>query len=195
VVTFGVLIVLVATKFREGAWVVVLAIPLLILLFQSIKRHYGNVAEKLQTSHLTSSDLRDIGDVVILPIAGLHRGTLRAIKYAKRISNNVRAITILTDPTERNQIQSRWDRFPDITQGVELIFLEYEYRDILVPLLDYITHVNQVEYPEQLITVVIPEFIPESLGANLLHNQTAHLLRWHLRSQIDVVVIDVPFHL
>lgn len=63
------------------------------------------------------------------------------------------------------------------------------------PLLDYITHVNHVEYPEQLITVVIPEFIPESLGANLLHNQTANLLRCHLRGQIDVVVIDVPFHL
>jgi amino acid transporter len=108
VVTFIVLLVLVATKFREGAWVVVVAIPLLILLFQGIKRHYENVAEKLRTSHLTSNDLRDIGNVVILPMAGLHRGTLRAIKYARRISNHVRAITILTDPAARDHIQSRW---------------------------------------------------------------------------------------
>jgi amino acid transporter len=194
-VTFVVLLVLIATKFREGAWVVVFAVPLLILLFRTIKKHYLYVAEKLRTRHLRTSDLRDIGDIVLVPIADVHRGTLRAIKYARRISNNVRVITILTDPAVQVEMQQRWARFSDLTAGVELVFIDYEYRDILPPLVDYITHVNNVEYPQQLITVVIPEFVPESLPAHLLHNQTANLLRWHLRGQPDVVVIDVPYHL
>jgi amino acid transporter len=194
-VTFVVLLVLIATKFREGAWVVVFAVPLLILLFRTIKKHYLYVAEKLRTRHLRTSDLRDIGDIVLVPIADVHRGTLRAIKYARRISNNVRVITILTDPAVQAEMQQRWARFSDLTAGVELVFIDYEYRDILPPLVDYITHVNNVEYPQQLITVVIPEFVPESLPAHLLHNQTANLLRWHLRGQPDVVVIDVPYHL
>ncbi len=78
---------------------------------------------------------------------------------------------------------------------LQLIFIDYEYRDILDPLVDYITYLNEVEYPNQLVTVVIPEFVPESLAEQLLHNQTANFLRLRLRSQPDVVVIDVPYHI
>ena len=92
-------------------------------------------------------------------------------------------------------MQKRWARFGELTNDVELIFIDYEFRDLLKPLVDYITEVNTVEFPNQLITVVIPEFVPESLPAQLLHNQTANLLRLHLHGQPDIVVIDVPYHL
>lgn len=193
-VTFIVLIVLVATKFVEGAWVIVLMIPLIIMLFRQIKQHYVTVAQKLRTRNMTSTDLAEVADVVIVPLADVHRGTLRALKYAKRLSKNVRAVNILTDPPARARMLERWQRFSELTADVELVFIDYEYRDILRPLVRYITEVNQVEYPHQLITVVIPEFVPEALPAQLLHNQTANLLRLHLRSQPDVVVIDVPYH-
>ena len=85
--------------------------------------------------------------------------------------------------------------FADLTADEELLFIEYDYRNILSPLVDYITYVNLVEFPDQLITVVIPEFVPESWGEQLLHNQTANMLRLRLRAQPDVVVIDVPYHL
>ena len=89
----------------------------------------------------------------------------------------------------------RWNRFSELTGDVELILVEYDFRDILEPLVEYIEHVNNVEYPGQLITIVIPEFVPTSAAANLLHNQTANILRFRLRGQPDIVVIDVPYHI
>ncbi|MGH2543083.1 MAG: APC family permease, partial [Ardenticatenaceae bacterium] len=195
IVTFIVLLVLVATKFIEGAWVVVVAIPLLILLFRAIKNHYREVAQRLRTRDLTSADVAEVADIVLVPIADIHRGTLRALKYAKRLSNNVRAVTVITHPDQKERIVRRWNRFPELTKDEQLLFIEYEYRDVLDPLVEYITRVNNVEFPNQLVTVVIPEFVPGSITEHLLHNQTANFLRIRLRSQPDVVVIDVPYHI
>ncbi len=195
-ITTGIVfIVLMATKFTEGAWLIVVAIPLQVLLFRSIKNHYNEVREKLRTRNLTLADLNEVANVAIVPIADVHRGTLRALKYAKRLSSDVRAVSVLTKPTERERILERWNRFPDLTGDEELILIEYEFRDILDPLVEYITKVNREEFPDQLITVVIPEFVPGSFMENLLHNQTANLLRLRLRNQPDVIVIDVPYHI
>jgi amino acid transporter len=195
VTTFIVLIVLIVTKFVEGAWVVVLALALLIWLFRSIRSHYTQVATALQTRHLALTDLRDVADVVIVPIGDVHRGALRALKYAKRLSNNVRAVSIITGQEAKERFLRRWNRFPELTGDVELVLIEYDFRDILEPLVDYIERVNTVEYPNQLTTIVIPEFVPTAAVANLLHNQTANILRFRLRGQPDIVVIDVPYHI
>lgn len=195
VTTGVVLIVLMATKFMEGAWIIVITIPLLVLLLRSIKAHYVGVAEALRTRTLQKADLIRIADIAIVPIADVHRGTLRALKYAKRISSNVRAVCIITNPEQKERIEQRWARFPELTQGIELVLIDYDYRDVLEPLIDYIERVNRREFPGQLTTIVIPEFIPTSFAANLLHNQTANLLRLRLRALEEVVVIDVPYHI
>ncbi|MCZ7572897.1 MAG: APC family permease [Ardenticatenaceae bacterium] len=192
--TFIVLIVLVATKFVEGAWIVVVAIPLLILLFISIRRHYDEVADALSTRGLEESELASVADVVIVPIADVHRGTLRALKYAQRLSRNVRAVSVVTSKEQRERLERRWKRFPETTDNVELVLIPYDFRDILKPLEEYIEYVNDVEYPHQLTTVIIPEFVPSTLPEQLLHNQTANFLRLRLRSHEDIVVIDVPYH-
>lgn len=193
-VTTGIVfIVLVATKFVDGAWIIAIAIPLLVLFLQSIHKHYAHVAEALRTKNLCPSDLHEIADVAIVPIADVHRGTLRALKYAKRISSNVRAICIITSPEQKARIARRWARFPEVTGGVQLICIDYDYRDVLEPLVDYISYANNVEFQDQLTTVVIPEFVSASLPAQLLHNQTANILRMRLRTQEDLVVIDVPY--
>lgn len=193
--TLIVLIILIATKFLEGAWAVVVSIPLLIMMFRSIKRHYATVADALSTRELSLEELSDIGNVAIVPIADVHRGTIRALRYARLISDDVRAVCIITSPEQKERLQRRWERFPEITQDLHLVLLEYEYRDIITPLVDYIDKVNNVEFPDQLITVVVPEFVPKSFGEQLLHNQTANFLRIRLHGQEDIVVIDVPFHL
>lgn len=196
-VTTGiVLVVLMVTKFLDGAWLVVVASPLLVLMFQSIHTHYKNVAIKLRTRDLTMEEVPHMAPVAIVPIADVHRGTLRALRYAKLIANDVRAISVVpdTDPSVRERIQRRWERFPELTQDEQLIFLEYGYRDTVTPLCQYITEVNQVEFPDQLTTVVIPEFVPQTWWERLLHNQTANLLRNRLHHQKDVVVIDIPYH-
>ncbi|MEI2691571.1 MAG: amino acid permease [Anaerolineae bacterium] len=195
VATLIVTVVLVVTKFVEGAWVVVLAIPLLVLLFRSISQHYQTVADHLTTTNLSVDQLTEIADVVVVPMADVHRGTLRALRYALRISDDVRALCISTSDEMRARFEERWNRFPEITGRCKLVIIDYEYRDILTPLVDYIEHVNNVEHSNQLVTVVVPEFVSDSFTGQLLHNQTANILRRRLRKHEDVVVIDVPFHL
>lgn len=195
IVTGVVFVVLIATKFLEGAWVIVVGIPLLVALFRGIKHHYIEVAQQLRTRDLAAKDVADVADVVIVPIADVHRGTLRALKYAKRFSRDVRAVTVVNDEEGKERIRRRWERFPELTSDEQLIFIENDYREVIEPLVDYITYVNQVEFPHQLTTVVVPEFVPGSLGEQLLHNQTANILRLRLRGQQDIVVIDVPYHI
>jgi amino acid transporter len=194
-VTGIVFLILIATKFIEGAWIVALAIPVLVVTFHLIHKHYERVAASLSTRTLQERELAGVADVAIVPIADVHRGTLRALQYAKRISSDVRAICITTSPEMRERLQRRWSRFPQLTADVKLICIGYDYRDILTPLVEYIEKVNTDEFPDQMITIVIPEFIPETTSARLLHNQTANILRNRLRHQEDVIVIDVPYHI
>ncbi|MBN1963385.1 MAG: APC family permease [Anaerolineae bacterium] len=195
-ITTGIVfIILTATKFVDGAWIVVLAIPLLVYFFHRIHRHYEYVAGALTTEGFDEKDLVETANVVIVPIADVHRGTLLALQYSKRIASDVRAICIATSPAVRERIEKRWARFPRMTQGVQLIIIEYDYRDILTPLEDYIEQVNDEEFADQLVTVVIPEFIPSSIFAQSLHNQTARLLQQRLRTKPDVIMINVPYHI
>jgi amino acid transporter len=193
--TLIVLIVLVATKFVEGAWIVVLIVALLIWLFRSVHAHYRHVAEALRMANFSPADTLEVADVVIVPIADVHRGTLRALRYARRLSPNVRAVHIATSAAGRQRLEERWRRFAEFTAGINLKVIEYDFRDILSPLVEYIEYVNTQEYPDHLTTVVIPEFVPKSLGSHLLHNQTANYLRFRLRGSSDIVVIDVPYHI
>ncbi len=101
----------------------------------------------------------------------------------------------MTSPDGEERFMRRWNRFPEITSDVKLVMIEYDFRDILSPLVRYIEKINTEEFPHQLTTVVIPEFIPENRIANLLHNQTANRLRWLLKEHKDIVIIDVPFHI
>ncbi|MCZ7539940.1 MAG: hypothetical protein M5U29_08520 [Anaerolineae bacterium] len=180
-VTAIVFVVLVATKFLEGAWIVALVIPpLLVYIFDRIHVHYEQVAAALSTSTMQESELIEVANVVIVPIADVHKGTLLALQYAKRLSNDVRAVCISTSPKMRERVTSRWARFPKLTEGIKLDIIDYDYRDILKPLEDYIAHVNRVEFPDQLVTVVVPEFVSPELAAQWLHNQTATILRARL---------------
>ncbi len=195
-ITTGIVfIILTATKFIDGAWIVVLAIPLLVFMFHKINRHYTHVADTLTTDTFDEQDIKDVANVVVIPIADIHRGTLRAVQYAKLIADDVRAVCIATTPEVRQRIEDRWLRFPKLTRNVELIIIDYDYRDILTPIVSYIEKVNHEEFAGKLITVVIPEFVPSSPIAQSLHNQTANLLQRRLRTQHDVIMIDVPYHL
>jgi amino acid transporter len=193
-ITTGVVfVILVATKFVDGAWIIALAIPLLVLMFDKIHRHYRRVAVSLSTEHFDEAELPIVANVVVVPIADVHRGTLRALQYARRFSDDVRAVCVVTSPELRQRVEERWARFPKLTEGIKLEIIDYDYRDILTPLVRYIEYVNHREFCHQLITVVIPEFVPSDQLAHMLHNQTANMLRRRLQSQDDIVIIDVPY--
>ncbi|PJA50423.1 MAG: hypothetical protein CO171_01795, partial [Syntrophobacterales bacterium CG_4_9_14_3_um_filter_49_8] len=159
------------------------------------RRHYESVSTALSTKDLDPESLSDVADVVIVPISDVHRGTLRALMYAKRLSQDVRAICVTTSPEMKECVLRRWNRFPKLTQQIELITIEYDYRDVISPVVQYIEQVNHDEFLDQLTTVVIPTFIPTETAGRLLHNQTAAQLRWALSSHKDIVLIDVPIHI
>jgi amino acid transporter len=195
IMTSIVFIVLLATKFVDGAWIVALTIPLFVFLFDRINKHYEVVAHTLSTRGFPEEGLMEVADVAIVPIADVHRGTLRALQYAKRIATDVRAICIITSPLVHERVVRRWERFPNLTKDMQLILIDYDFRDILTPLVDYIENISVNEFPQQIVTVVIPEFVPLESYATVLHNQTANILRQRLRSQEEIVVIDVPYHI
>ncbi len=195
-ITTGVVfIILVATKFVDGAWIVVLIIPIFVFTFDRIEKHYQHVSRALSTKKLKEEDLMDVANVAIVPIADVHKGTLRALQYAKLIADDVRAVCVATTPAAHERVERRWARFPKLTEGIKLEIIDYDYRDVLTPIVDYVDRVNRLEFDGQLVTIVIPEFIPETTFAAMLHNQTANILRRRLRSKEDIIVIDVPYHI
>lgn len=196
VVTGVVLVVLLATKFLEGAWIIALVIPGFVWLFRATHRHYDRVAAMLSTHEreATLNSLTDVADVVIVPIPDVHRGTLRALKYAKKLSSNVRAVAIITDEVQQARILRRWARFPELTKDEEIHLVHYDYRDIIDRLVEFILETSTEEFPDQLVTVVVPEFIPRNAVERLLHNQTANMLRRRLHAEPNIVVIDIHYH-
>ena len=190
-----VFVVLVVTKFVEGAWIIVIVIPLIIMMFYSINRHYDNVADNLSTRKIIENEISSVADVVVLPIGDVHRGTIRALQYAQRLSSDVRAVYVSTDSSLKERFLKRWQKFPSLTQEVNLVGIDYDYRDFLTPLIEYIEQVNNVEFPDQTITVIIPEIVTDSLAASVLHNKTALLLRNRLRQYLDIIIIEIPFHI
>jgi len=164
-------------------------------MFLSISRHYERVSRALSIQNLTTDKLSDVADVVVVPIEDVHRGSLRALVYARRLSADVRALCVATSPEMKERVLRRWSRFPNITEGITLPIVDYDYRDIITPIVDYIEHVNNVEFPDKLTTVVVPAFLPTHTTGNFLHNQTANRLRSKLRTYKEIVIIDVPIHI
>ena len=190
-----VFLVLVVTKFVEGAWIVVLLIPLIIMMFYKIRGHYNNVSGWLSTRTIVENEISEVADVVILPIGDVHRGTVRALQYAQRLSTDVRAVYVSTDNALKERFLKRWQKFPSLTKNVNLVGIDYDYRDFLTPLIEYIEEVNNIEFPDCTITVVIPEIVTDNLATSILHNKTAFLLRQRLRKYLDIIIIEIPFHI
>jgi len=188
VVTAVVLVVFVITKFMHGAWLVVLIIPLLVLLFRSIHKHYVSVSEQLATSG--TERLLPIKHEVIVPISGLHRGVLLALEYAQSIApNNVTAVFVDLDGESSDSIRAAWEKW-DL--GVPLEVLTSPYRSLSRPLLEYI---ERTQTDDDLLTIVLPEFVPAKWWHQLLHNQSSLLLKGKLLFKPGVIVTNVPYHL
>jgi amino acid transporter len=190
VATFVVLCVFVATKFIHGAWIVVVIIPLLVLMFRSIHKHYAGVAKQLSTEGL--DQLRPIKHTVIVPISGIHRGVLNALQYAKSIApENVQAVYVDFEEETTAKLREKWERWGS---GVQLVVLPSPYRELTRTLLRYINRVER-QRDDDMITVILPEFIPAKWWQHILHNQSSLMLKGALLFKEGVIVISVPYHL
>ena len=190
IATCVVLIVFVATKFIHSAGVVVVLIPLLVLMFLKIHRHYVEVAHQLSTEGL--GQLRPIHHQVIVPISGIHRGVITALEYAKSIApHHVTAVYVNLDDEVTRKLREKWQQWGS---GVNLVVVASPYRSLARPLLNYVDRMKR-SAPNEVITIVLPEFVPAKWWQNLLHNQNTLFLKGALLFKKGVVVTNVPYHL
>jgi amino acid transporter len=189
VTTGMVALVIAATKFTHGAWIVVLVIPILVTGFVAMRRHYDDVAEQLSLEGWGGPPPMD--HVVLVLVGDVHRGVVRALQYANTLAAGapVRAVFVETDPARTARLEEKWGKWG---QGVPLVVLTSPYRSLIRPFVDYVDAL-QSRGPNTMITVVLPEFIPRRWWQHILHNQTALLLKGALLFRRNTVVADVPY--
>jgi len=188
-VTGIVLIVVALTKVREGAWIIMLLIPVHVFLFRATRRHYDEVARQLSLDGWTNGTRHR--NTVLVPMSGVHRAVVQALEYARTLSPDVRAIYVSIDPAATEQLRCQWTKWGD---GVPLVVLESPYRSLMEPLLEYIDQVDAAQ-PDDFVTIVLPEFVPARWWHHVFHNQRALLIKGALLFRPNVVVTSVPFHL
>jgi amino acid transporter len=190
IATAVVLAVFIISKFTHGAWLVVVTIPILVLMFLAIHKHYVSVARQLSMD--TLDPLRPIHHTVVVPISGIHRGVVNALQYARSISSeNITAVYVDFDEEATAKLRERWDK---LDLGVKLVVLPSPYRELTRPLLRYINRVER-QRDDDVVTVVLPEFVPRKWWQHLLHNQSSLLLKAALLFKEGIIVTNVPYHL
>jgi len=189
ITTAVVMVVFAVTKFSDGAWIVILLLPILVSIFFVISLHYKSVASKLTLDNYGSAPIIT-RQRVLIPIGGVHRGTLAALRYARTISDDITAVHVSIDQDETEKIQKKWDSWGE---GYRLVILESPYRLFVEPLLKYIDTVDERRQPNEIITIVVPQFIPAKTWTNILHTRTANTLRNVLLNRPDIVITEVPY--
>jgi len=175
-------------EIRLGAWVVMAVIPMLVWMFFRIHAHYQEVA-----AHLTMEKYRPIRfrNTVLVLVPNVHRGVMPAVDYARSIGGDVRGVYVEIDPGKTPEVLQRWQRWvPDIP----LVVLESPYRSLAEPVLEYLEDVEK-ERDDDVVTVILPEFVPEKWWTVLLHNQNGFLLKWALLFKKGVVLTNIRYHL
>jgi amino acid transporter len=184
-----VMLVFAVTKFVDGAWIVLFLIPILVAVFSSIHRHYLRLAEHLSLAQYGAPP-RVARHRVILLISGVHRGSLAALRYARSLTDDITAVHVSLDPEEAERLRQKWETWGE---GIRLVILDSPYRLLIEPLLEYIEEINRLRQPNEVITIVVPEFIPRHRYNNLLHTQTAFWLRLALMFKPGIVITNVPY--
>ena len=201
IATGVVAIVITVAKFEHGAWIVVVLVPIFVLIFKAISRHYAST--RRQIAELPVSDLRALRQVMVVPIAKFDQVARRSIAYAQALADEVIVVHVATDATTASELRNAWNDWRANQQPVEsdrkteppkLVVIESPYRALTPPLVAYVDALRDF-HPEAVITVVLPEFVPAHWWERALHNQTALRLKLAFYSQRNVVVANVPYHL
>jgi amino acid transporter len=186
-----VMVVFAVTKFSHGAWIIVVIVPLLVSVFFAIHHHYKATAAQLSLAHrAVPPPIRR--HRVIVPIASVHIGVLQALRYAQSLSDDVTAVYVELDPAETLKVKSRWREYGD---GVRLVVLPSAYRQLVEPLVEYVDKINRAAPGYNMVTLVLPQFVPAKWWHNFLHNQTAYMIHLAFLFRRNTVVVHVPYQL
>jgi amino acid transporter len=189
VATLIVLLIVAGTKFTSGAWVPIVVIPFIILLFKGIHRHYLRVSESLRAE--PGFRPRRMNHTVVVLVGRVHKGVLEALAYAKSLNpNHLLAVCVVTDDEEQEEIENQWREF-DLDIELETIYSPY--RELTRPVLRFIDELD-ARYDNDILTVLIPEFVVKRWWEHILHNQSALILKGRLLFRKGIVVTSVPYH-
>jgi amino acid transporter len=188
--TFVVLLILATTKFSQGAWIVLVLIPLVVSLFLAIHRHYTMQREALSLKHYQMPE--GITHRVVVPVAEINRGVLNALHYARSIAKDgqIEGVTVAVEEGAVEELKVRWDLWAG---GIPLVVLASPDRSLIRPI---VAHVDEVQRKSgvDFVTVVIPEFVPGKWWHHLLHNQSALLIKAAFLFRRGTIVCNVPYH-
>jgi amino acid transporter len=188
-ISFIVLFVFAVTKFAEGAWIVVIVIPLFVFFFFQVRRHYDAVAEQLRL-HVDEIVVEpSTENLFVIPIGGVNQVVKNTISYAKSLQGEVIALFIAFDEAEAKKVEAKWEEW---NPGIRLVVTRSRYRSVIEPLLRFI---DKIQTDGRQITILVPEFVPVHWWQRLLHNQTALMIRFILLFRTNVVISTVPYHL
>ena len=179
-----------SSNFLQGAWLVIVLVPILMLILLAIHGHYRDLDAALALERVPEAGEVAPKPIVIVPIARLDRPALQAIAFANSISSEAVAVHVTNDPDTAAVIRARW---PDWARSTELVVVESPYRALIGPLLAYMDALQR-QAPDRPILVVLAEFVPRHWWENLLHNQTALRLRLRLARRRNTLVVNVPYH-
>jgi amino acid transporter len=186
-----VFVIIIYTRFSHGAWAVLVLLPILVLAFKSVHRHYKNVARQLSLEQAPVVGAVRRHTALVL-VSGIHRGVVPALEFAKSIApDNTTALYVDLDAEQADKVRAKWAHWGC---GIPLEILPSPYRSLVGPILHYIDEID-ARYDDDVLSVILPEFIPSKWWQHLLHNQTALMLKAALLFRKGVVVISVPYHL
>jgi len=183
-----VVVVVAAAKFTHGAWIVIVALFLLIRMFYRIRLHYQQTAAQLTLEGFEPA-VRKSETVLVVPVASLHRGAVLAMDYARSLESSIRAVHVVTDEQSWRSLRERWAQWEP---GIPLIGLPSPYRSLTQPIVDYVK-AQRKRYG--MVTVMIPEFVVAHWWEHLLHNQSAIALDLALRRLRGVAIVHYPYQL
>ena len=191
VATLIVLVIVATTKFTSGAWVPLVLIPLIILLFKAIRRHYLRVDRALK-ANLTSEMTRPRRNTVVVLVGNVNGGVLQALSYAKSLNPNyLVAVRLVDSDEEAAEVNKVW---LDAGFDIPLETVYSPYRELRRPLLEFLDRLDE-KYENDNVTVIIPEFVVSHWWENILHNQSALRIKRWLLFRRGTMVTSVPYHI
>ena len=195
--TLIVLLVIICTKFLLGAWLVVIAIPIVVTLFAAIHRHYQYVAERLSIhdlaprSYISVPKPAVVTHPAVVVVGQLNRGTVEALDYARTIADKIVAVHVDIGSTDREELQRKWQ---NLEADIPLEIIESSYRSVIDPIVDFIGQFQE-NHPGVFTTIIIPAFVPRNWWDSILHNQTTLFLKNALRVNKSRIVTTVRYYL
>lgn len=195
--TLVVLLVIISTKFLLGAWLVVIAIPVVVTLFAAIHRHYQYVAERLSIQDLAPRIYISVPKPAVVThpavvvVGQLNRGTVEALDYARTIADKIVAVHVDIGSTDREELQRKWQ---NLEADIPLEIIESPYRSVIDPIVDFIGQFQE-NHPGVFTTIIIPAFVPRNWWDSILHNQTTLFLKNALRVNKSRIVTTVRYYL